>query len=177
MIRLEDSSYLQPLALLQACHERVTRSLALLQRLLSHLQTRPGQPADAMARSAAEDVRRYFDIAAPLHHQDEELHLFPVARASGDAALQGLCDTLAAQHEHMRVQWQDLSAQLQALDTTPPGLARLEQAVQAFCALYAQHLALEDGQFYPALAPRLDVAQQRDMGLEMGARRGLHLLP
>jgi hemerythrin-like domain-containing protein len=177
MIRLEDSSYEQPMALLQACHERVARSLALLQRLVAHLQARSGQPADAMDRSAAEDVRRYFEIAAPLHHQDEELHLFPLTRASGDPDLQGLCQTLAAQHVQMSAQWQDLSVQLQTLDTSSAALARLQHAVQAFSALYAQHLTLEDGQFYPALAPRLDADLQRHMGLEMGARRGLRFEP
>lgn len=177
MIRLEDSSYERPMALLQACHERVTRSLDLLQRLIAHLLAHPGQPADAMARSAAEDVRRYFDVAAPLHHQDEELHLFPLARASGEPDLLALCERLAAQHAQMVTQWQDLSVLLQALDTSPPALLRLQHAAQVFAALYAQHLSLEDGQLYPALAPRLDAEQQRHMGLEMGARRGLRFQP
>lgn len=30
---------------------------------------------------------RYFGLAAPLHHQDEELHLFPPLLAGPDAAL------------------------------------------------------------------------------------------
>ena len=52
----------QPFEMLEACHERVQRSLALLQRLVDHVD-RNGHDADS--RSAARDVLRYFDIAGP----------------------------------------------------------------------------------------------------------------
>lgn len=60
--------------MLEACHERVQRTLGLLGRLREHVRK---QGVDNDARQAARDVLRYFDIAAPLHHQDEELHVFP----------------------------------------------------------------------------------------------------
>jgi hypothetical protein len=50
----------QPFELLAGCHDRVRRSLALLQRLVEHVRA---HGADAQARSAADDVLRYFDIA------------------------------------------------------------------------------------------------------------------
>ena len=53
------SSYEQPFELLQACHERVERSLQLLVRLCQHLKV---QGLDGNARDAARDVLRYFDI-------------------------------------------------------------------------------------------------------------------
>src|SRR5688572_25382640 len=55
----------QPFEMLAACHARMDRSLDLLGRLGRHLHD---QGCDAQARSAATDVLRYFDIAAPLHH-------------------------------------------------------------------------------------------------------------
>ena len=64
----------QPFEMLVACHERVHRMLALLGRLREHLH---GHGPDTQAQQAARDVMRYFDQAAPLHHQDEELHVFP----------------------------------------------------------------------------------------------------
>ncbi|RYY71287.1 MAG: hemerythrin domain-containing protein, partial [Comamonadaceae bacterium] len=64
----------QPFEMLEACHERVQRSLQLLARLCAHVRSQGG---DDSAREAARDVLRYFDIAAPLHHEDEELHVFP----------------------------------------------------------------------------------------------------
>ena len=53
----------QPFAMLEACHERVQRTLALLQRLRAHVLE---YGADVPAQQAARDVLRYFDIAAPL---------------------------------------------------------------------------------------------------------------
>ena len=64
-----------PFEMLEACHERVQRSLDLLQRLTDYLHT---HACDDSARQAARDVLRYFDMAAPLHHEDEELHVFPL---------------------------------------------------------------------------------------------------
>ena len=64
-----------PFEMLAACHDRVVRMLALQARLRQHLQDKG---CDEPARQAARDVMRYFDLAAPLHHQDEELHVFPL---------------------------------------------------------------------------------------------------
>ena len=51
----------QPFAMLEACHERVQRTLTLLQRLRAHVRE---HGADVPAQQAARDVLRYFDIAA-----------------------------------------------------------------------------------------------------------------
>ncbi len=71
----------QPFEMLEACHERVQRMLALLGRLREHLAS---HGADEQARQAARDVMRYFDQAAPEHHRDEELHVFPPLLAQND---------------------------------------------------------------------------------------------
>src|SRR5262245_38516675 len=63
-----------PLGVLRACHRRMERQLATLERLRKHL---PIHHADADARTAASAILRYFDTAAPNHHEDEELSLFP----------------------------------------------------------------------------------------------------
>jgi len=77
----------QPYEMLTACHERVQRTLDLLDRLIDHVAQ---HGLDAQSRSAAADVLRYFDLAAPLHHQDEELHVFPPLLAGEDAALRAV---------------------------------------------------------------------------------------
>lgn len=71
-----------PFDMLEACHERVRRSLALLNRLVTWVDE---HGHDDMSRSAASDVLRYFNLAAPLHHQDEELHVFPLLSCGDDA--------------------------------------------------------------------------------------------
>jgi ribonucleoside-diphosphate reductase alpha chain len=85
----------QPFELLAACHGRVERMLGLLERLAAHLAA---HGADEPARSAAADITRYFDIAGPAHHEDEERHVLPRLRASGDPALAALADRLHADH-------------------------------------------------------------------------------
>ena len=78
----------QPFEMLDACHDRVRRSLDLLARLRSYLRDKG---CDDSARQAARDVLRYFDMAAPLHHEDEERHVFPPLLAqTGDAPLLAL---------------------------------------------------------------------------------------
>ena len=64
----------EPFGMLAACHERMQRMLALLARLRTHVAS---HGPDAQAQQAARDVMRYFDQAAPQHHRDEELHVFP----------------------------------------------------------------------------------------------------
>lgn len=102
----------QPFEMLAACHERVARMLGLLQRLQAHLQQRG---ADASASSAARDVMRYFDQAAPQHHLDEERHVFPLLRASADPRLVALAGRLQAEHRTMAAAWAVLRGDLQAV--------------------------------------------------------------
>lgn len=159
----------QPFEMLAACHARMERSLDLLERLGRHLHDKG---CDAQARSAAADVLRYFDIAAPLHHQDEELHVLPQLRAQGQA---GLAARLRADHQVMEHDWARLRPDLLAvadgrLDgrTLAAAVARWTQ----FAALYRRHLAAEEAQVFPAASAALTPAQQQAMGAEMAARRG-----
>lgn len=172
------SSYAQPFELLSACHERVERSLQLLVRLSQHLKARG---LDTSAREAARDVRRYFDIAAPLHHEDEELHVFPVLEQQDDEQLQSVCARLREDHRHIHAQWQVLRALLAQLDGLPDGplpalqLEVLGRAGDAFVDSHQEHLRLENQLAFPSARQGLSAAQQQAMGEEMAARRGLDL--
>lgn len=168
-----------PFEMLGACHERVGRMLQLLQRLQAHLES---HGMDAQARDAARDVMRYFDQAAPLHHQDEELHVFPALRASGDASLQQTAQTLHDQHRVMEQMWQELRQSLKRVADGHGTEARQSQAialdsgtVERFCAIYVQHIALEEETAYPAAQYQLTPEQVVQAGREMAARRGVTL--
>lgn len=174
-----------PFELLAACHDRVRRSLDLLERLQRHVKK---TGCDDEARSAAQDVLRYFDLAAPLHHQDEELHVFPVLLAGPDAALHALVRKLQAEHVQMDLHWQAARAVLLAITgstddaikdahaiCSPPGRLLLHphqvQILNDFAALYGQHMDDEEQTVYPASRAILSEAAQGAMGHEMGARR------
>lgn len=161
----------QPFEMLAACHDRVRRSLALLARLIGHIDA---HGHDARSRSAARDVLRYFDLAAPQHHEDEERHLFPRLEAGGDAALIADVRRLRADHARMGLLWAELRLALQAwADDAAAGPidAATRATAAAFAAIYDGHLAVEEGRVFPAAHERTDAAGAAAMGTEMAARR------
>ena len=164
------ASFEQPFDMLEACHERVQRSLALLGRIVAHVQA---QGHDAQSRSACADVMRYFDVAAPHHHEDEERHVFPLLRQHPDPLVREAVATLQAQHTQMHALWQRLRPRLLAWQSdAAPAIHDADCALIAeFNAVYAQHIPLEESLAYPAAQPLLDGAALQAVGQEMAARR------
>lgn len=161
----------QPYEMLAACHERVQRTLDLLDRLLDYVADKGH---DAQTRSAAADVLRYFDLAAPQHHRDEEMHVFPRLLARGDAALRAAVQQLQAEHREMETLWAQIRQPLlrwRELDVSEPPDAALQAAVARFRTLYAGHIPHEEGLVFPAARATMDAATQAAMGAEMQARR------
>lgn len=160
----------QPFEMLHACHDRVERTLSLLGRLVAHVQAH-GHGEDS--RSAARDVLRYFDLAAPHHHQDEELHVLPPLLASDDAAQRALAERLVAEHRRMEALWAVLRGPLQQWAEAPPASTAFPQpeVLAEFTSLYANHVAREESHAYPLVRTWLDTATLAAMGVEMGARR------
>ena len=164
------ASFDEPFEMLGACHERVTRMLELLRRLRAHL---PAHGADAQASQAARDVMRYFDEAAPRHHDDEELHVLPVLRAAGRA---DVADRLHADHLAMHEAWAALRVSLHGVASgqwRPQDASPLEARADAFAALYRDHVPLEDDVAYPLVREHIDAQALRAMSLDMAARRGV----
>ncbi len=165
-----------PFEMLAACHERVERMLALQTKLQQHLLDKG---CDEPARQAARDVMRYFDLAAPLHHQDEELHVFPPLLAGADAALRMLAERLINDHRQMEAAWIAARSVLQAIaDSRPDADWRALTPAQAdalnqFAALYEQHLADENGAAYPAAQAALPLEAVQAMSEDMMQRRGV----
>jgi len=160
-----------PYEMLVACHERVQRSLDLLGRLVDHISD---QGHDAQTRPAAADVLRYFDIAAPLHHQDEEQHVFPLLLAQGDGPLQTTVLRLQTDHRQMEALWAEVRQAL--LRWTEPGCeeeigADTRAAIARFRGIYAGHIEAEEGLVFPAAHAAMDTATLQAMGAEMQVRR------
>jgi hemerythrin-like domain-containing protein len=164
-----------PFDMLAACHDRVRRSLVLLQRLLEHLELHG--LSDVQARAAAHDVLRYFTLAAPQHHEDEERHLVPALRASADGAACGAAERLLQDHVAIRVAWAALEPPLRMIESgNLPELPPLRQAARRFVELHDAHLRLEDEIAFPlarAVVARRGRAALLAMGDEMAARRGV----
>ncbi len=160
-----------PFEMLTACHERVQRSLALLHRLRGYLR---GHACDDSARQAARDVLRYFDIAAPLHHEDEELHVFPPLLERGGADAVAAVRRLQQDHEAMSANWQAARALLLALAEGRRDAfgSEDETVLERFAGIYAEHIRIEEEVVYPAARALLAPAVVQSMGAEMRRRRG-----
>ncbi|MCR5864064.1 hemerythrin domain-containing protein [Aquincola sp. J276] len=168
-------SFDQPFEMLGACHERTRRSCQLLVRLTTYLSD---HEIDELARQAATDVLRYFTLAAPQHHKDEELHVVPLLRASGDAKLTEVAERILSDHRKMENGWRGLAPLLEAV---VPGatrqLATLAAAVEGFVLLHNEHLTLEEAWAFPAaraFQSHLGPNDLANMGEEMAARRVVH---
>jgi hemerythrin-like domain-containing protein len=151
-----------PLELLLACHDKVLRFTSLLRRLGAHVG-RHG--ADHQAAEAAQSVIRYFDLASPLHHQDEEEDLFPALRVLGHPQVDLTLDFLATEHRQLEVAWRDrVRPWLQAIVARQP--MPMPGDVQWFAERCEQHVALENNQLYPhasELPARLRAQLARNM--------------
>ena len=125
-------------------------------------------------RSAAADVLRYFDIAAPLHHEDEELHVFPVLAGSADAALREAIAALRDDHVRMAERWTRARGVLLGWRDDPAPTPPDEPSralLKAFSDAYDAHIATEEGLVYPAAQAAFDATGLARIGAEMQARR------
>lgn len=154
-----------PIELLQACHDKVRRFAGLTLRLRAHVAERG---PDAQAQEAARSILRYFDMAAPLHHDDEDRDLFPALRSLAQPELTNCIDELQAQHESLGHLWHALRPWLNA---TAEGQACPPPAeVDEFAVAYPAHAAREEAEIYPAAA-QLSAAQLRQISDAMVRRR------
>ena len=159
----------EPFEMLDACHQRVERMLALLERLEAHL---PVNGADEQARQAARDVMRYFDLAAPHHHEDEERHVLPLLRAQGRA---DLAERVLDEHRVMHAAWESLRTALQQIaDASWASADSAAPGGRDFCALYRAHIAVEERDVYPLARAAIDAPGLKAMAEEMARRRGVH---
>ena len=159
-----------PIDLLRTCHDRIRRFVRTAIRLLLVCDE-----SDDQIREAAAALRRYFEIALPLHVDDEELSLLPRLWASAkprelsalnDSVSQhrGLDATLArlmpswsmAAHDPRR--WREIAADA-AEDTL-----ELE-------ALFRSHLELEEKLIFPLARSVLSKRELDALAAEIRARR------
>ena len=161
----------QPFEMLEACHERVHRSLDLLRRIVVHIDSKGH---DEQSHSALGDVLRYFDIAGPLHHQDEELHVFPALLAHPDGLVLAAVEQLRADHVRMHGLWIELREVLLGWqgDAHAGAITEPERRLLGdFVSSYERHIPLEEAVAYPAARDEFNASDLARIGAEMAARR------
>jgi hemerythrin-like domain-containing protein len=141
-----------PFEMLERCHRRLEETMAALR------EPTPQALDEAMA---------FFDRSLKRHEEDEERSLFP--RLVGKTALSPVLDRLTVQHRDQA----GLVEELRWLSASP-GLAtaRLAVVIDELGEMYAEHIALEERELFPAARTALDEEALGKMAEEMEARRG-----
>jgi len=159
----------EPIEMWLACHERVRRFARLLGRLVHHVSQRG---ADDEAREAATAIRRYFNEAAPRHHEDEEVDMFPLLRERGaDPTVLEVLDRVEADHVAMAGLWRQLDAVLARISAGEPAVPD-EALVAQFATMYDAHIDAEENILLPALRRVVAAAEWNAIGRAMAERRG-----
>lgn len=158
-----------PIELLMACHGRVRHFADLTLKLAQYL---PEHGADQEAQQAANNILRYFDIAAPLHHEDEDNDLFPLLAAAGDADLRALIAATTAEHAPLGALWQAVRARLILIAAGTSAELPLDLAAE-FAKRYPEHADREDREIYPRAFDLLSPETLAELGRKMAARRGV----
>lgn len=163
----------QPIAVLKHCHDRIRKQIRTLQNLVMH-EPKSGQDLDM--QQAAQSVLRYFSIAAPLHHADEEHDLLPMLQsaAAGEDAnlLSSLLPDIMSEHQHMDAAWAELDQQLKKI-ASGASCHLSEANVARFAEMYAGHMEKEETQIAPMAKRLFSPAQMLRLGNAMRARRSI----
>jgi hemerythrin-like domain-containing protein len=153
-----------------ACHERIAAQCATLEKLVAHL---PSHGPDIQAQQAARNIMRYFNVAGPHHHADEEQDLFPLLIEIGErvhAPMRERIAKLQGDHRALEAAWAQLHAVLADIAEGKP--APLEETlVAAFVGAYRSHIAQEEAEILPFAETHLDERQRAGLSKTMVARR------
>ena len=154
--------------LLLECHERIRRFVHIAEQAARRTDVPESEIVEA-----CEGCERYFNLALPLHVQDEEQSVYPRLHgksAEVDAAL----STMREQHAAHEATLTELLAALAAVRGQPgnrEARGRLERAAVALEAELEEHLGLEERVILPAVKERLSHDEQRAIIGELRARR------
>ncbi|MFW8565439.1 hemerythrin domain-containing protein [Orrella sp. 11846] len=170
-----DTGFDDPCELLLSCHDKVRRFTQLALRIVDHIKT---HGADEQASEAASRILRYFRMAAPLHHEDEEKDIFPALAALTEEQLsaeqaQALAehmDILLQEHEILEKEWHVIEKWLDGLEKYQ--LLAVPQQLPAFVDRYDAHMHREQSEVFPHIALLSD-EQRHEICLQMALRRGL----
>lgn len=132
----------EPIEMLYACHSKVKRFCRQLSILPDYLEKHGYTQA---VLNDVEQILSYFNRAAPLHHDDEELDFFPQLVKVAPQA-QSTIDELEQQHKNLHENWNALSAQLEELISEQRQNID-EHLIERFIQGYERHITLEEPLF------------------------------
>lgn len=163
-----------PFEMLEACHERVQRMLALLSRARVYGKV---HGCDESFINAINDVVRYFESAAPQHHLDEERHVFPIILKLNNYDLSETVIRLKKEHRRMKILWTSLRVIFSLVTKFKPQKPVFSTEenflIDEFISIYEIHILVEERKIYPESIKRITDGELSDMSLDMMQRRGI----
>lgn len=154
----------EPVEMLYACHGKV-RAFCRQTAMLPAYMAEHGRNEAVL--QAVRQISRYFNVAAPLHHQDEEEDFFPLLLRYFPDARNTVAE-LHRQHENLHACWEAVEREFAAIEADA-GYRPQSRVLRDFDAAYAAHLALEEPLF--ETGRRLPAAELAAIGRNMAARR------
>ena len=168
------ASFAQPLSLLRSCHDKILHFSAALYELSVALEK---EAWNASYITTADQIRRYFNIAGPEHHLDEEHHLFPAIMSLDPTCKdpQSLVmikqiNELIKEHVESDQIWQQLDTLLAEQSTD---FQQLQQLSLTFKNHMIEHAGIENNQIFPFAEKYISEAEFKKMGKAIAKRRGV----
>lgn len=157
-------TFAEPIEMLYACYGKVRRFCSRIELLPEYLAQ---HGCSETVLQAVDQISRYFNVAAPLHHQDEEDDFFPLLLQYCPQAQESIHELLK-QHESLHENWAAVAQEFARLQADHN--YGVDKAVlQRFCAAYEAHLALEEPLF--EMGKQIQPQVLAAIGGNMAARR------
>lgn len=161
-------SFDEPLDMLYACHDKVRRFCDQLDTLPAYIAEHGRNQAVINTISG---IVRYFDLAGPAHHQDEEDELFPLILARQPDAAPKI-EQLLGEHGYLHSRWNAIRDDLLAYNAAALDSISADE-VHEFARLYREHAQREEQWLFPTAAALINDSELADAGRRMAARRTL----
>lgn len=135
-------TWAEPIEMLYACHGKVKRFCKQLQILPTYLAENGVNQA---VKTDVQQIVNYFNISAPLHHDDEEKDFFP-ALVEVYPQAQETIELLETQHGSLHQNWDNLEVQLKELLENKRENIDVD-LIKLFVSGYDVHIPLEETLF------------------------------
>ena len=162
------SGFSDGLAVLTAYHEDFLQRGQQLLQLVADLKE---QGMNEEYANQCMEVYCHYQHATHLHHQDEELSLFPLLLGSS-ALVDGMIERLMMDHEEIEDAWKVVAKQLKQPDKIT-NFDALQHYTIVFEKLLREHLTREDEDFSPHAQAILNDKQRAEAGEKMADMRHL----
>ena len=156
------------LVVLKTYHEDFLESGKQLLQLVANLKQKGMNEEYA---NQCMEVYCHYSHATHLHHQDEELSLFPLLLGSS-ALVDGMIERLMMDHEEIEDAWNILAEQFKQPESIT-NFDALQNSTIKFEKLLREHLTREDEDFSPHAQKILNDKQRAEAGEKMADMRHL----